>query len=84
MLVTTHIHDNVGAVGDTPDQHHLMGEGNVDFDNIFARLKHFNVKRINLESYCNQTSKYFGVLSMDEYMDLSYATLTKQMEKSGF
>ena len=32
MLVTTHIHDNVGAIGNEPDQHHLMGEGNIDFD----------------------------------------------------
>ena len=83
MLVTTHIHDNLGPNGTPPDQHHLMGEGVVNFDNVFARLKHFDVKRINLESYCNETSKYLGVLSMDEFIELSYATLTKQMERSG-
>lgn len=84
MLVTTHIHDNVGPSGIPQDQHHLMGEGIVNFDNVFTRLKHFGVKRINLESYCNETSRCFGVLSMDEYADLSYETLSKQMEKSGF
>lgn len=83
MLVTTHIHDNIGAIGDKPDQHHLMGEGNIDFDKVFARLKHFEVERINLESYCNSSSKYFGKLSCDEYLQLSYDTLTQQMKKSG-
>lgn len=83
MLVTTHIHDNAGPVGETPDQHHLMGEGIVNFDNVFAGLKRFNVERINLESYCNPTSRYYGVLSMDEYIELSFATLSKQMDKSG-
>ena len=83
MLVTTHIHDNVGPVGDKPDQHHLMGEGIVDFDKVFARLKHFGVERINLESYCNETSKYYGKLTCEEYLQLSYDTLTRQMQKSG-
>lgn len=84
MLVTTHIHDNLGPNGTPPDQHHLMGEGNVDFDHVFARLKHFNVERINLESYCNETSKYLGKLTVEEYLDLSYKTLSDQMKKSGF
>ena len=82
MLVTTHVHDNLGAVGAEPDQHHLMGEGNIDYDKVFARLKHFNVQRINLESYCNETSKYFGKLTVDEYLNLSYKVLSEQMEKS--
>ena len=84
MLVTTHIHDNIGPVGTEPDQHHLMGEGNIDYDKLFARLKHYNVQRINLESYCNETSRYFGKLSVEEFLNLSYATLTEQMKKSGF
>lgn len=83
MLVTTHIHDNVGPVGSDPDQHHLMGEGNIDYDKLFARLKHFGAKRINLESYCNETSKYYGKLTVEEFLDLSYKTVSAQMEKSG-
>lgn len=83
MLVTTHIHDNFGAVGAEPDQHHLMGEGNIDYDVVFARLKRFNVERINLESYCNETSRYYGKLTVEEFLNLSYKTLSEQMEKSG-
>lgn len=83
MLVTTHIHDNMGAVGKEPDQHHLMGEGNIDYDRVFARLKHFGVNRINLESYCNETSRYYGKLTVEEFLNLSYETLTAQMRKSG-
>ena len=83
MLVTTHIHDNRGATGDDkPDEHHLMGEGIVDFDKVFAKLKKWDVKRLNLESYCNQTSRYYGKLSCEQFLKLSYDTLTKQMEKS--
>lgn len=83
MLVTTHIHDNVGAVGKEPDQHHLMGEGIVNFDNVFARLKHYGAKHYNLESYCNPTSRYYGKLSAEEFLNLSYEKLSRQMEKSG-
>ena len=84
LLVTTHIHDNRGATGaEKPDEHHLMGEGNVDFDKVFAELKKWGVKRINLESYCNPTSRYYGVLNHDQFLQLSYQTLTKQMEKCG-
>ena len=83
MLVTTHIHDNVGPVGSDPDQHHLMGEGIVNFDRIFEQLKHFGAQRINLESYCNKTSKYYGKLTCEQFLQLSYDTLTGQMDKSG-
>ena len=84
MLVTTHIHDNVGATGaEMPDEHHLMGEGIVDFDKVFAGLKKWGVERINLESYCNPTSRYFGKLNCEQFLQLSYQTLTNQMEKSG-
>ena len=83
MLVTTHIHDNLGATGaEMPDQHHLMGEGIVDFDKIFAQLKKFGAKHINLESYCNESSRYYGKLSCQEYLQLSYEMLTRQMAKS--
>ena len=39
-LSTTHIHDNDG----TCDQHHLMGEGNINFAPIFDRLKKLGLK----------------------------------------
>lgn len=83
MLVTTHIHDNLGAVGDTPDLHHLMGEGIVDYDYVFSRLKYFGSKHYNLESYCNETSRYFGKLDYKQFLNLSFETLSSQMKKSG-
>ena len=84
MLVTTHIHDNMGATGvEMPDQHHLMGEGIVDFDKIFAQLKSLGAKHINLESYCNESSRYYGKLGYQEFLQLSYETLTRQLKKSG-
>ena len=84
MLVTTHVHDNMGATGvEMPDEHHLMGEGIVDFDKVFAGLKKFGATHINLESYCNESSRYYGKLSYEQYLQLSYKTLTRQMEKSG-
>lgn len=83
MLVTTHIHDNLGPVGAEPDQHHLMGEGAIDYDHIFSRLKHFGVKRCNLESYCNESSRYYKKLDMEQFLNLSHRTLSAQMKKSG-
>lgn len=82
MLVTTHIHDNIGPVGNEPDQHHLIGEGVVDFGKVFERLKHFGVRHINLESYCNETSRYYRKLTAEQFLRLSFETLTQTMEKS--
>lgn len=83
MLVTTHIHDNIGAVGSMPDQHHMMGEGNVDFDKVFLLLKHYGAERYNLESYCNESSRYYGKLSVEEFLETSFCKLSEQMEKCG-
>lgn len=83
MLVTTHIHDNLGPVGAEPDQHHVMGEGTVNFSRIFDLLKKFDAKHINLESYCNPTSRYYGKLSLQQFLQMSFDRLTEQMKKSG-
>ncbi len=83
MLVTTHLHDNIGAIGSTPDLHHLMGEGTVNFDKVFDRLKHYDVRHLNLESYCNETSCYYNKLNLREFLQLSYQKLSAQAEKFG-
>ena len=84
MLVTTHLHDNDGPTGvEMPDLHHLMGEGTVNFDKIFAGLKKFGATHFNLESYCNESSRYYGKLSCEQYLQLSYDTLDSQMKKFG-
>ena len=83
MLVTTHIHDNEGPSGTPQDQHHIMGEGNINYDAVFAKLKKYNVPRLNLESYCNETSIYFNKISVEEFLEKSYRRLTEQMQKSG-
>ena len=83
MLVTTHIHDNEGPSGTPQDQHHIMGEGNINYDAVFAKLKKYNVPRLNLESYCNETSIYFNKSSVEEFLEKSYRRLTEQMQKSG-
>lgn len=77
-ISTTHIHDNDGQ----SDQHHLIGEGNIDFGKIFARLRERNVKYYNLESYCNETSRAYGRLSLAEFLKLSYLTLVSWIENS--
>lgn len=77
-LTTTHIHDNDGS----SDQHHLMGEGNIDFAPVFGRLARMGVKYYNLESYCNETSRYYGKLTMQEFLSLSYRTLTEKLDFS--
>ena len=77
-LTTTHIHDNDGS----SDQHHLMGEGNIDFAPVFGRLARMGVKYYNLESYCNETSRYYGKLTMQEFLSLSYRTLTEKLDLS--
>ncbi len=84
-LVTTHIHDNYGRKvmkqGIHPDQHHMMGDGVIDFDEVFAQLKKYGCRYYNLESYCNPTSKYFNNTDMREYLQLSYDKLTAQLAK---
>lgn len=77
-ITTTHIHDNDG----TSDQHRIMGEGNIDFQKIFNRLKAAKVEYYNLESYCNETSVYYGKISLSEYLKLSYNRLVSLIENS--
>jgi sugar phosphate isomerase/epimerase len=77
-LSTTHIHDNNGE----KDEHHLMGEGNINYAPIFARLKELKVTSYNLETYCNQSSRYYGKLSCEEFLQLSYNKLVQLIEDS--
>lgn len=77
-LVTTHIHDNDGE----SDQHHLMGEGTIDFSKVFAKLKELNVKYYNLESYCNETSAYFNKIDIDGFLKLSHEKLVELIENA--
>lgn len=74
-ISTTHLHDNDSSC----DQHHLIGEGNIDFASVFSRLKKLGVKYYNLESYCNETSRYYKKLTIDEFLSLSFRTLTAHL-----
>lgn len=78
-LSTTHIHDNDGLF----DQHHMIGEGNIDFPPIFRRLAERNLKYYNLESYCNETSRYYGRVSMDEFLAEAHRRLENLIIESG-
>lgn len=84
-LVTTHIHDNYGREvlkqGIHPDEHHMMGDGTIDFDKVFEQLKKYNCQYYNLESYCNPTSKYFATTNMQQYLELSFKKLQEQLAK---
>jgi|InofroStandDraft_1065614.scaffolds.fasta_scaffold36454_1 sugar phosphate isomerase/epimerase len=77
-LVTTHIHDNCGK----EDDHHVMGEGNINFAPIFKRLRELNLKYYNTECYCNETSRYYGKISLEQFLKISYDTLRNAVENS--
>ena len=77
-LTTTHIHDNDGVT----DEHHVMGEGNIDFAPIFARLRKLGLKYYNTECYCNETSRYYGKLTLAEFLKLSYTALASAVHDS--
>lgn len=76
-LVTSHIHDNNGL----EDQHHMMGEGNIDFPPILLRMKKLGLQYFNLESYCNETSKYYGQMTIDAFLTESYRRLAAMLDK---
>ncbi|MBQ0125887.1 MAG: sugar phosphate isomerase/epimerase [Clostridiales bacterium] len=80
LLCTTHIHDNSGL----SDEHHPMGEGNVDFDKVFSHLASLGATELNLESYCNKTSALYGKITMDDYLSQTFAKLKACAEKNGF
>ena len=77
-LTTTHLHDNDGE----SDQHHLIGEGNINFPPILDRLKKSGLKYYNLESYCNETSRFYGKCTLSEFLGLSFKTLTGLLKDS--
>lgn len=78
-LSTTHIHDNDGQ----SDQHYIIGEGNIDFPPIFRRLAERGLKYYNLESYCLETSRYYGHVSMDGFLAEAHKRLTDLVTGSG-
>lgn len=78
-LSTTHIHDNNGLA----DEHHIIGEGCIDFPPIFKRLAERNVKYYNLETYCNETSVYYGRISMDDFLMEAHKRLMALLAESG-
>ncbi|MBQ0011011.1 MAG: sugar phosphate isomerase/epimerase [Ruminococcus sp.] len=80
-LATTHIHDNDGG----SDEHHPMGEGTVNYADVFARLCALGARELNLESYCNETSLcYRNSVPMDEYLQKTHDRLARTAIKHGF
>lgn len=77
-LTTTHIHDNYGKT----DDHHVIGEGNIDFAPIFARLAARKLEYYNTECYCNETSVYYGKISLPEFLKISYTRLRAAVENA--
>lgn len=86
-LTTSHIHDNYGPAGspngmEAPsgriDLHNLIGDGNIDYKPIFTRFKELKLQEYNLESYCFEHSKYWG-LSMQEFLDTSIKKLKENV-----
>ncbi len=75
-LCTMHLHDNLGAA--YGDQHHLMGEGNIDWDALFARLKALSPGSYNLESGCHPGSQWYGK-PMEDYLKASYDALVSHL-----
>lgn len=79
-LTTTHIHDNDGG----EDQHHPMGEGRVDYADVFSRLAALGAPELNLESYCNETCALYGKITMDDYLARTHKRLAETAQKYGF
>ena len=71
-LATMHLHDNFGP--STGDMHLMMGEGTIDFDDVFRRLKSYAPTSYNLESYSIRDDE-MDEMDMDEYLALSYERL---------
>lgn len=78
-LATTHIHDNSGRA----DEHHIIGEGNIQFSPIFRQLAKRQLKYYNLETYCNETSVYYGKVSMDTFLAECHKRLMFLVAESG-
>jgi len=79
-LCTTHIHDNDG----TADQHRPMLDGTVNYEKVFTELNKYGAKELNLETYHTPAYSKFGQMSMEEYLKMSYDTLTATAKKFGF
>lgn len=82
-IVVTHLHDNYGTneIDELSDRHYLIGDGTINWLEIRKKLLTLNLDTINLESYCRPMSKYYG-MSLEEYLKLSYLTVTNLMEKA--
>lgn len=73
-MVTMHLHDNFGPT--RGDMHLPIGEGNIDFDALFGRLKKLDPPCYNLESYRPRRGP-FARMGMREYLSGCYETLCR-------
>lgn len=72
LMVTMHLHDNFGAA--RGDMHLPIGEGEIDFDALFKRLKALDPPCYNLESYRPRRGP-FARMGMSDYLFICYKTL---------
>lgn len=71
-MVTMHLHDNFGA--ERGDMHLPIGEGSIDFEKLFSRLKSYHPRCYNLESYRPKEGRYAG-MDVYTYLGTCYQVL---------
>lgn len=79
-MVTMHLHDNFGP--EQGDLHLPIGQGNIDFDALFARLKLFHPLCYNLESAQPEDGPY-AKMGMEAYLAACYRTLHGHVFSNG-
>ena len=73
-MVTMHLHDNFGA--EQGDLHLPIGEGNIDFDALFKRLKALDPPCYNLESYRPKNGAY-AKMDLETFLSACFQTLCR-------
>jgi sugar phosphate isomerase/epimerase len=79
-MVATHLNDNHGPGPGECDEHLLLGEGTIDFGDLFTRMKALKPESYNMET--SYEPAWRRGLSMAEYLERSRGLLAERVAEA--
>jgi sugar phosphate isomerase/epimerase len=80
LMVATHLNDNHGPGPGECDEHLLLGEGTIDFGDLFTRMKALKPESYNMET--SYEPAWRRGLSMAEYLERSRGLLAERVAEA--
>jgi sugar phosphate isomerase/epimerase len=80
LMVATHLNDNHGPGPGECDEHLLLGQGTIDFGDLFTRMRALKPESYNMET--SYEPGLWGGLSMAKYLGMSQGLLAERVARA--